>query len=73
MAFSDFVKQQALQNANHKCECKRTTHGHSGRCNSTTRLEAHHITALSSGGSDNLSNVEVLCHDCHTKTQTYGG
>lgn len=35
------------------------------RCGSTKSLEAHHIVALHSGGSNELSNLTTLCHDCH--------
>jgi len=40
-----------------------------GRCNSTTKLEIHHIYRT---GGNVLKNAEVLCHSCHTKTSTYG-
>jgi 5-methylcytosine-specific restriction endonuclease McrA len=35
------------------------------RCGSTKYLEAHHIRPLHSGGSNGLSNLTTLCHDCH--------
>lgn len=82
MAFPLSVVQQAWQRAGGKCECKRTICGHTGRCNKQLvwenrgkegargAWEAHHITA---GGPDTLSNCEILCLDCHKKTQTYGG
>jgi len=35
------------------------------RCGRTKDLEAHHIRALKSGGSNELSNLLTLCHDCH--------
>jgi 5-methylcytosine-specific restriction endonuclease McrA len=35
------------------------------RCGNTKELEAHHIRALKSGGSNELSNLITLCHDCH--------
>lgn len=81
MAFSESVVQQAWNRAGGKCECKRTTHGHTGRCNralswssrgkeSGMGWEAHHINA---NGPDTLSNCEILCQDCHKKTGTYGG
>lgn len=74
MAFSETTKDLALKRANNRCECTRKHSGHPyGRCPNTRNLEFHHITAISSGGSDNLSNCEVLCHDCHVLTQTYGG
>jgi 5-methylcytosine-specific restriction endonuclease McrA len=35
------------------------------RCGSTVDLEAHHIVPLASGGTNELSNLLTLCHDCH--------
>lgn len=82
MAFSDEVILLAWTRAGGRCECTRTTHGHTGRCNKQLDWnargkdwmpgcwEAHHITA---GGPDTLSKCEILCCDCHKKTQTYGG
>ena len=32
----------------------------------TNVLEVHHIIPVSSGGDDELSNLVLLCHDCHT-------
>lgn len=81
MAFPESVVEQAWKKAGAKCECTRTTHGHRGRCNrellwtsrgseSAYGWEAHHVAA---GGSDTLSNCEILCQDCHKKTGSYGG
>ena len=86
MAFSDLTVRQAWARSGGRFECERASHGHgySGRC--TQRLmwnqrgndyssygwEAHHKTAVSSGGSDTLSNCEILCMSCHKKTGSYG-
>ena len=75
MAFPDSVKDQAFQRSGGRCECRRETHGHYGRCSTTvTRHGAqyHHIIAESKHGPDTLSNCEVLCVPCHKKTQSYG-
>lgn len=32
----------------------------------------HHITAVSSGGNNDLSNCEFLCEECHKNTSSYG-
>ena len=73
MAFSDEAKREIFDNANGKCErCgeelvfENHTEGERGA------WEAHHRTAVSSGGSDAPSNGEALCLDCHKKTRTYG-
>ena len=41
----------------------------SSRCNSTDRLEVHHKRR---DGGNGIDNAEVLCHECHTHTSTYG-
>lgn len=84
MAFTEETVRQAWNRAGGKCECRRTTCGHSGRCNknlswdsrgeeSECGWEAHHITSEKVGGSDDLSNCEILCQKCHKNTQSYGG
>lgn len=81
MSLPGLVVKQAWDRSQWKCECRRKTHGHSGRCNrpllwasrgkeSSYGWETHHITA---SGPDTLSNCEILCQDCHKKTRTYGG
>jgi len=39
------------------------------RCTRTYDLEIHHVNR---GGSNTLSNAEVLCHSCHVNTETFG-
>lgn len=81
MTFSDSIVQQAWQRAGGKCECERTSCGHTGKCSKQLTQgfqgwelaggwEAHHITA---GGQDTLSNCEILCQPCHKNTGSYGG
>lgn len=84
MAFSKETINAAWERSGGKCECARITHNHTGRCNKTLSFEnrgkegawgaweAHHKTAVSSGGADTLSNCENLCLDCHKKTRSYG-
>lgn len=85
MAFPEDVVLKAWRRSGGRCECKNTTHGHSGRCPKQldwdTRgeeempggWEAHRIVSIERRGSDTLSNCKILCCDCHKKTQTYGG
>ncbi len=85
MAFSQSVVDAAWIRSGGKCECTRSSHGHSIRCNKTLSYdnrgkdgnwgawEAHHKLSVAAGGSDNLSNCEILCIDCHKKTGSYGG
>lgn len=84
MAFSNSVVRQAWNRADGKCECRRKTCRHGVRCNKQLvwenrgeeakrgAWEAHHITAVASGGLDILSNCEILCLDCHKNTGSYG-
>jgi len=77
MAFPEVVKTQAFARSGGRCECKRQAHPDhpSGACAkllSRLTAEYHHITAQSVGGSDGLSNCEVLCHPCHALTPSYG-
>ncbi len=37
------------------------------RCGSPENLETDHIIELSKGGSNDFSNLQTLCHDCHEK------
>ena len=81
-AFSEGVVNAAWLRSGGRCECRRVSHGHPAiRC--AQRLiyglrgselaggwEAHHIN---SNGGDMLSNCEILCQQCHKKTQSYGG
>ncbi len=84
MRFSQAVIQEAWKRAGGRCECERTEckHGRS-RCNKELvwdnhfegepgAWEAHHKIAVASGGTDTVSNCEILCLDCHKKTRSYG-
>ena len=77
MAFSDETLRRAWQRAGGKCECRRRTHKHPYvRCNKQLvwanrgrsgrgAWEAHHKSAT---GGDGLSNCEILCWNCHSRT-----
>ena len=77
MGFPIEVVEAAWKRAGGRCECRRKTHEHYyGRCNKELvwenrgregrgKWEAHHIV---SGGPDTLSNCEILCWDCHSRT-----
>jgi len=76
MAFPQSVIDDAWRRAGGKCECTRSSCGHTGRCNKALTAHnwhAHHKTAVEKGGSDTLSNCEALCISCHKNTQSYGG
>ena len=78
--FPENVIRQAWNRSGGRCECRRSTCGHSGRCNkkllwgshgveSEYGWETHHID---SNGPDVLSNCEILCQECHKNTQSFG-
>lgn len=36
-------------------------------CFNSTELEIHHIKSRASGGLNDISNIEILCKNCHLK------
>jgi len=34
-------------------------------CGSKENLEVHHVLPISQGGINELSNLKLVCHDCH--------
>ncbi len=77
MPFSEDVVRKAWNRARGGCECRRKTHEHPYVRHSKQLVwknrgregrgawEAHHS---SSAGGDGLSNCEILCWDCHSRT-----
>jgi hypothetical protein len=77
MAFSDETVRQAWDRAGGRCECTRAGHHHASagcynRLIFTNRgreghnaWEAHHRSAT---GGDALSNCEILCWECYSRT-----
>jgi 5-methylcytosine-specific restriction endonuclease McrA len=46
------------------------TGGRCERCGSDDRVEAHHVIALSEGGSnDAATNGQALCFECHKEIE----
>jgi hypothetical protein len=39
-------------------------------CHSTTNIEIDHIIPVSKGGTKDISNLQVLCKECHTEKST---
>jgi len=71
MEFPQSIKQQALIRSRGKCECQRTTHQHSGRCNVEfgSNWYVHSKTSMRSKEDISLVNSEVLCLTCHSARQ----
>ena len=58
---SDQVRLLALRRDNYTCQ----------RCGVTgTNLRVHHVEFKERGGTDDLSNLTTLCHQCHRKVHT---
>lgn len=85
MAFSNEVVLTAWQRAGGRCECGRSGCGHGpwhcgkvlnwnarGNDYAYDGWEAHHKVAVMHGGSDTLSNCQILCIPCHKNTPSYG-
>jgi 5-methylcytosine-specific restriction endonuclease McrA len=77
--FPETEVKKAWDRADSRCECRRSSHSHVGRCNKLVRWEsrgkeselgweAHHID---SNGADTVSNCEVLCQNCHKSAASY--
>jgi hypothetical protein len=75
VAFPSEITELAWNRSNQLCECTKTGHGHSGRCNRPLTWEnrcddgvggweQRHIHPA---GADTLDNCEILCHDCFTR------
>jgi 5-methylcytosine-specific restriction endonuclease McrA len=76
MAFPQSVIDALWERSGGRCECRRTSCGHAGRCNvplTSGNWQAHHIVSVQAGGTDTLSNAEALCIPCHQNTGSYGG
>ncbi len=81
--FSQATIDAAWTRSGGRCECIRISCGHNGRCNKQLvyenrkegergAWEAHHIISKALGGKDEASNCQILCLDCHKKTESYG-
>jgi 5-methylcytosine-specific restriction endonuclease McrA len=79
MAFSSETVKSAWYRAGGRCQCTRLTHMHVGPCGALLMWanrgregrgawEANHRARVESGGSDALSNCEILCWECHRLT-----
>ena len=73
MGFSTEIIEKAWNRANGRCErCGKQLVRENHNEGERGAWEAHHKTAQSSGGSDSLSNCEILCLECHKNTYSYG-
>jgi len=50
-----------------KFECFKRDDYTCQECGSKNKLECHHIKPIALGGTNELSNLITLCHDCHSK------
>ena len=78
MVFSEEVVKDAWELVEGKCECTRATHQHpEGKCNKRLSLEKRSQVGWGAWeacpidgnpGHNNLSNCEILCWDCRTRS-----
>ena len=59
-------KKQAKRNQN-LSRIKKTMPQFCSQCGSPYNLELHHIRKRSLCGTDDISNLTMLCHTCHAK------
>ncbi len=71
--FSEDTKKEAWLSATGRCEScgKKLVLGNHNE-GEPGAWEAHHIVPKSDGGLSDLQNCQVLCLDCHKKTDSYG-
>jgi hypothetical protein len=75
MKFSQKTIIEAWTRSGSKCECKKESHHHEGRCNkplSFNNLEGYRngiwqANCINPHGNDLASNCEILCLDCFVK------
>ena len=58
----DYLKDLCKRRAGYRCQKCGWAAGKRER----NRLDSHHITPRSKGGTDTLDNLICLCKDCHT-------
>jgi len=76
MAFPQSVIEQAYKLSGHKCQCSRKTCGHKGPCYEPLdegNWHARYKIPAIGGGTDTVSNCEILCTPCYKNAQTSGG
>ena len=49
------IRQKAFAEQGRRC----------GKCGKAGALEVHHVKELAHGGTNDPSNLQVLCRDCH--------
>lgn len=54
------VRHYVLERDRHQCQS-------CGQTNRETTLEVDHIVPLAGGGSNDISNLQTLCHHCNRR------
>lgn len=75
MAFGSFDVKMLFNAQNERCNrCgKKLKFEKRGRGYGDDGWEAHHKKAASKTGTDDFTNIEILCYGCHKKTSSFGG
>lgn len=67
---SILIKDRRYLTREQERECRAAHDGACARCGSRERLQYDHVVPLSQGGTNELSNFQMLCRECHVlKTQ----
>ena len=64
MTFPEPVQRLARQRANGTCECTQSSCPHYKGCRARG-TEYHHKKPIEAGGTDEVSNCQLLCKACH--------
>ncbi len=51
------IRAAVLDRDGHRCQV----------CGSTQELEVHHVLPVAAGGTDDPSNLQTVCFDCHPR------
>ena len=68
----EYQHGELLYHKNYKQACKVRDNFQCRACKSEANLQAHHIKPRIKGGTDRLSNLMILCKDCHEQHHVDG-
>jgi 5-methylcytosine-specific restriction endonuclease McrA len=60
------IRKKVEERSGNRCEARKN----GVRCNAPGN-EVHHIIALSKGGTNSMSNLLMLCRDCHDRRHNH--
>lgn len=66
--FWNEIKLAVFKRDNYTCQKCGTTERHRKNDFMMENMECHHIVAINHGGTNEISNLITLCHDCHSQS-----